>query len=225
MEIAIGKLGNVLPEFAEADLYPTRVRLPDEPLMLAHRIIRIDGEAKSMTSGRIVTEHDIKQDAWYLDCGVIPTCIAVEAGQADLFLSGYLGIDFITKGQATYRLLDAEVCFYQPLPGPGSYIRYDIQILEFFKQGDTHLFRFQFDATVNGELLLTMRKGIAGFFTQAELDAGKGVVLTKLDTQKQAGVCPDDWAHPVDVINSSYSERRPAGTTERKHRSMFWRCV
>ena len=175
--------------------------------MLAHRIMRIDGEAKSMSSGRIVTEHDIKQDAWYLDCGVIPTCIAVEAGQADLFLSGYLGIDFITKGLATYRLLDAEVCFYQPLPGPGSYIRYDIQILEFFKQGDTHLFRFQFDATVNGELLLTMRKGIAGFFTQAELDAGKGVVLTKLDTQAQDGVCSDDWVHPVTVNNTSYSEQ------------------
>jgi hypothetical protein len=31
---------------------------------------------------------------------------AVESGQADLFLSGYLGIDFITRGLAVYRLLD-----------------------------------------------------------------------------------------------------------------------
>lgn len=208
MEIAVGKLGNVLPEFAEADTFPTRVRLPDEPLMLAHRIMRIDGEARSMTSGRIVTEHDIVNDAWYLDGGVIPTCIAVEAGQADLFLSGYLGIDFITRGEATYRLLDAEVTFHAPLPGAGSCIRYDIQILEFFKQGDTYLFRFQFDATVNGELLLTMRKGIAGFFTQRELDAGQGVVMTTMDKQQKSGVCPQGWQPPLPMSEASYSEEQ-----------------
>ena len=46
-------------------------------------------------------------DRWYLDGGRIPTCIAVEAGQADLFLSGYLGIDLAVRGLRTYRLLDA----------------------------------------------------------------------------------------------------------------------
>ena len=51
-----------------------------------------------MTTGRVVTEHDVLPGAWYLDGGRIPTCIAVEAGQADLFLSAYLGIDFETKG-------------------------------------------------------------------------------------------------------------------------------
>ena len=68
-----------------------------------------------MTSGRVVTEHDILPGAWYLDCNRIPTCIAVEAGQADLFLSGWLGIDFETKGVACYRLLDAVVTFHRVL--------------------------------------------------------------------------------------------------------------
>ena len=72
-----------------------------------------------MTQGRVVTEHDVHEGAWYLDGGRIPTCIAVEAGQADLFLSGYLGIDSITKGRAVYRLLDAVVTFHGPLPGGG----------------------------------------------------------------------------------------------------------
>ncbi|MCM2265775.1 MAG: acyltransferase domain-containing protein, partial [Desulfuromonadales bacterium] len=175
LEFAIGSVGCMLGSaFAEADSFPTRVRLPDEPLMLVDRIMTVEGEPRSMTHGRVVTEHDIHPDAWYLDGGRIPTCIAVEAGQADLFLSGYLGIDFITRGLAVYRLLDAVVTFHRGLPGPGETIHYDIRIERFFRQGDTWLFRFFFEATVNGQPLLSMRDGCAGFFSQHELDAGKG---------------------------------------------------
>lgn len=189
MEFAIGSIGKALGErFATIDAHQTRVRLPDEPLMLVDRIMEIEGEPCSMTHGRVVTEHDIHPGAWYLDGGVIPTCIAVEAGQADLFLSGYLGIDFITKGKAVYRLLDAEVTFHQPLPGAGKTIVYDIHIDEFFKQDNTYLFRFHFDATVDGQLFLTMHKGCAGFFTQQELDAGQGIVLTRLDKKEEKGL-------------------------------------
>ncbi|RKZ44817.1 MAG: type I polyketide synthase, partial [Gammaproteobacteria bacterium] len=138
MEIAIGSIAKVLgPTFAEVDQHPTRVRLPDEPLMLVDRIMEIHGEPASLatnplTSGSIITEHDVLHDGWYLDGGCMPTCIAVEAGQADLFLSGYLGIDHITKGQAVYRLLDAKITFHGPLPKPGKVIRYDIHIDQFF---------------------------------------------------------------------------------------------
>src|SRR5262249_44883378 len=118
LEFARGSIGRVLGhDFAEVDSFPTRVRLPDEPLMLVDRIMTISGEPRSMTSGSVVTEHDIHPGAWYLDCERIPTCIAVEAGQADLFLSGYLGIDLKTRGLAVYRLLDAIVTFHRGLPG------------------------------------------------------------------------------------------------------------
>ncbi|TPW19557.1 MAG: 3-hydroxyacyl-ACP dehydratase, partial [Elusimicrobia bacterium] len=177
LEFAVGKIGAVLGEkFAAIDAHPTRVRLPDEPLMLADRILSVSGAPLSMTSGGCVTEHDIRPGAWYLDGGSIPTCIAVEAGQADLFVSGYLGIDLKTKGKAVYRLLDAVVTFHDALPGPGHTINYDIRILRFTQQGDTWLFFFEFDGTVNGKPLLTMRKGCAGFFTEAALAEGKGIV-------------------------------------------------
>src|SRR5262249_40350074 len=154
-EFAAGKVGNVLgPLFAEADTFPTRVRLPDGPLMLVDRILNIEGEPLSMTSGRVVTEHAVHAGRWYLDAGRIVTCVAVEAGQADLFLSGFLGIDLTTRGLAVYRLLDAVVTFHRPLPGIGETIHYDIHIDRFFRQGDTHLFRFRFEGTVNGEPLL-----------------------------------------------------------------------
>jgi PfaB family protein len=207
LEFAIGKIGEALgPLFAEVDQYPTRVRLPDEPLMLVDRITHIEGEPLSMTSGRLVTEHDVTADRWYLDGGRIPTAIAVESGQADLFLSGWLGIDFHTKGLAVYRLLDAIVTFHRGLPVPGETIVYDIRILKFFQQGETWLFKFEFDGTVDGEPLLTMREGCAGFFTPAALAAGKGIIHSTLDKQQRPGVVPADWREPVAITSESFSD-------------------
>ena len=207
LEFAIGKIGHVLGEkFAGIDAFPTRVRLPDEPLMLVDRILTIEGEPLSMSSGRVVTEHDIHPGAWYLDCDRIPTCIAVESGQADLFLSGWLGIDFETRGLACYRLLDAVVTFHDALPKPGKTIHYDIRVLHFFRQGSTFLFRFEFDATVDGRPLLTMREGCAGFFTEAELAGGKGIVHTALDKRPRPGIRPADWSDPVPMNVESYDD-------------------
>lgn len=209
LEFATGSIETVLgAQFAGIDQYPTRVRLPDEPLMLVDRIIEVEGEPCSMGSGRVVTEHDIHPGAWYLDGGRIPTCIAVESGQADLFLSGYLGIDHITRGLAVYRLLDAEITFHGPLPEPGRTIRYDIRIDHFFRQGNTYLFRFSFDGSVDGEKLLTMRNGCAGFFSQAELDAGRGIVQTTLELREEAGILDKQWEEIIPMQISSYDDEQ-----------------
>jgi PfaB family protein len=209
LEFAIGSIAKVLgAQFAEVEAFPTRVRLPDEPLMLVDRITDLEGVPRSLGSGRVVTEHDVLPGAWYLDGGRIPTSVAVEAGQADLFLSGYLGIDFHTRGLAVYRLLDAAVTFHRSLPGPGAVIRYDIHIDHFFRQGDTTLFRFRFEGTVGGEPLLTMTDGCAGFFTAEALAAGKGVVQTALDRRPAAGVLPEEEASlPAGGVESYSAEQ------------------
>ncbi|PID55739.1 type I polyketide synthase [candidate division KSB3 bacterium] len=208
MEFAIGSIGAVLgARFAEIDAHPTRVRLPDDPLMLVDRILAVEGEPCSMRNGRVITEHDVSVDSWYLDCGRIPTCIAVESGQADLFLSAYLGIDFITKGLAVYRLLDATVTFYDDLPQAGDSIRHDIHIDEFFRQGDMHLFRFRFESRVKGKVFLRMSSGCAGFFTQQDLDDGKGLVFTKMDRLPMPGKVSDDWQVLTPISGTeSYSD-------------------
>jgi PfaB family protein len=180
LEFAVGSIAAVLGrDYAPVDHYPTRVRLPDEPLMLVDRVLEIEGRPRSLQAGRVVTEHVIGHDSWYLDGGRAPACIAIEAGQADLFLSAYLGVDFETRGEAVYRLLDATVTFHRGLPSPGEVIRYDIRIARFFRQGKTILFHFQFEATASGEPLITMSDGCAGFFSAAELFAGKGIVARK----------------------------------------------
>lgn len=188
MEFAIGSIAKVLgPMFKDVDTYPTRVRLPDDPLMLVHRITEIVGEPGSMTGGKVVTEHDVQPGAWYLDNGRMPVCVTVEAGQADLFLSGYLGIDLQTKGQRTYRLLDATVSFHRQLPTVGETISYDIRIDRFVRQGETYLFFFEFDGTIDGKPMITMRNGCAGFFEDDEIRNSKGIILTPEETQKVAG--------------------------------------
>lgn len=209
MEFAIGSITNVLGDgFSDVEQHPTRVRLPDEPLMLVDRITFIEGEVGSMTSGRIITEHDVLSNAWYLDMGCVPTCIAVEAGQADLFLSAYLGIDHITKGKAVYRLLDAKVNFHSSLPKVGQTINYDIHIDHFFRQGDTWLFRFNFEAKIDNKPFLSMTNGCAGFFSEQELNAGRGIILTKIDKQDIAGKLTGNYKHLLPISIDSYSDEQ-----------------
>ena len=188
MEFAVGSAARVLgPEFAEVDRYPVRVRLPDEPLMLVDRIISVEGVKGSMGSGRVVTEHDVRPGAWYLDGGRAPVCISVEAGQADLFLCSYLGIDLRVKGKRAYRLLDATVRFHRGLPQPGEVIRYEIDIDRFVRSGETWMFFFRFDGYIGGEHLITMRDGCAGFFTNEEVRRSGGIIPTGADKAPATG--------------------------------------
>ena len=200
LEFGRGSIGAVLGErFAPIDAHPTRVRLPDEPLMLVDRIVSVEGEQLRLGPARTVTEHDVGARPWYLEAGRVPTSIAIESGQADLFLCAWLGMDFLTRGLAVYRLLDAAVTFHGPLPRRGEVVRYDIRIERWFRQGETHLFRFGFEGSVDGRPVLTMRDGCAGFFSPAELAAGQGVVLTERDRAPATGRLPGDWRAPAAV--------------------------
>lgn len=205
MEFAIGSVAKVLgPEFAVVDRYPARVRLPDAPLMLVDRILRVEGEKASLTSGRVVTEHDVLPGAWYLDGDRAPVCISVEAGQADLFLCSYLGIDLAVKGKRTYRLLDAKVRFHRGLPRPGEVIRYDIRIEKFIRQGETWMFFFAFEGTINGQPLISMRNGCAGFFTDQEVKNSGGIILGKEEKAPVPG--KKDFDPLVSLQRESYDQ-------------------
>jgi len=209
MEFAIGSVGRVLgPAFDVVDSYRVRVRLPDEPLMLVDRILSVEGEMLSMDSGRVVTEHDVLPGAWYLDGDLAPVCISVEAGQADLFLSSYLGIDHQVKGERAYRLLDAVVTFHCGLPRPGDTIRYEIAIDRFVRQGETWMFFFRFEGFIGDQHLITMRDGCAGFFTEAEVHNSGGIILTESEREPVAGKRPANWQPPVPMARESYSDNQ-----------------
>ncbi|CAB1074883.1 omega-3 polyunsaturated fatty acid synthase subunit, PfaB / omega-3 polyunsaturated fatty acid synthase subunit, PfaC [Olavius algarvensis Delta 1 endosymbiont] len=207
LEFAIGSAARVLgPEFAAVDSYEARVRLPDEPLMLVDRILAIEGAKGALGSGSIVTEHDVLPGAWYLDGGRAPVCISVEAGQADLFLCAYLGIDLKVQGRRTYRLLDATVKFHRGLPLPGETIRYEIAIEKFLRQGDTYLFLFHFNGFIDNTPLITMTNGCAGFFTDEEVKNSGGIILTPEDRRPRAGKRPADWENLVPLDQAGYDD-------------------
>ena len=204
LEYAIGKAGNVLgKEFEIIDTYPVRVRLPNEPLMLVDRIMDIQGEMLSLTSGKIITQHDVKENAWYLDGPKAPVSISIEAGQADLFLCAWLGIDHAVKGSRKYRLLDARVTFHRTLPGPGETIEYHIEIDRFLKQGDVYLFFFHYKGYINGQLLISMRDGCAGFFTEKEVEDSGGIILKTEELEQINTDCKFSPLVPVKKENFS----------------------
>jgi acyl transferase domain-containing protein/3-hydroxymyristoyl/3-hydroxydecanoyl-(acyl carrier protein) dehydratase len=198
LEFAVGKAGNVLgPDFDIIDTYPVRVRLPDEPLMLVDRIVSVHGEKLSLTSGKVVTQHDVLENAWYLDGGKAPVSISIEAGQADLFLCSWLGIDHMVKGKRKYRLLDAKVTFHRSLPVPGETIEYHIEIDRFLKQGEIYLFFFHYQGYINQLPFISMRDGCAGFFTEQEVENSGGIILKKEDKEMNIQGPPPAWFAPV----------------------------
>ena len=207
MEFAVGSVAKVLgPEFEIVDTYRCRVRLPDEPLMLVDRIVSVKAEKCSMGIGQVVTEHDVALDAWYLDGGFAPVSISMEAGQADLFLCAYLGIDHAVKGTRSYRLLDAAVTFHRHLPRPGETIRYEIESERFVRQGDTYLFFFKYNAFIEKTPFITMRNGCAGFFAKEELQNSGGIILSQRDRSKTHGKRDPDWKEFVPLQVESYDD-------------------
>jgi 3-hydroxymyristoyl/3-hydroxydecanoyl-(acyl carrier protein) dehydratase len=150
--------------------------MPEPPLLLADRVLGIEGAPRSLGLGTIWTETDVTRDAWYLHEGRMPAGILAESGQADLLLISWLGIDFENRGERVYRLLGCDLTVHGELPRPGDTLRYEIHVDGHARQGDVRLFFFHYDCHVNGELRVTVRNGQAGFFTERELTESQGIL-------------------------------------------------
>ena len=181
---ASGRISEIFgPEFAQQDGHTLQVRMPEPPLLLADRVVDMDAIPGTMGLGTVWTETDVHADSWFLNRGFMPAGIMIEAGQADLFLISYLGIDALNKGKRAYRLLGCELTYHGSLPKPGDTLRYAITIDSHARQGDTRLFFFHYDCKVGNRNVLTVRKGQAGFFSKAELDDSAGVLWKPEDQE------------------------------------------
>ncbi|CAL9408610.1 beta-ketoacyl synthase N-terminal-like domain-containing protein [Streptomyces sp. enrichment culture] len=197
LAFATGRTADVFgPEFAEIDGYAKRVRLPAPPYHFVTRVTGLKARTGVFEPSFIRTEYDVPEDAWYAVDGGVPPAVAIEAGQCDLLLISYLGIDFHNKGERVYRLLDSKLVFHGDLPRTGQTLRYDISINRFVRQGDTTLFFFSYLCYADGELILELKDACAGFFSQAELDTPLGVVITERDRERRAGLSKT-WFKPL----------------------------
>jgi PfaB family protein len=176
---AAGRISDLFgPQFASQDVHARQVRMPKPPLLLADRVLGIDGVAGSMGRGRIWTETDVDADAWYLYHGRMPAGVMIEAGQADLMLISWLGVDALNRGERVYRLLGCELTYHGDLPRSGDTLRFDIRIDGHAAQDEVRLMFFHYDANNGNRTQLSVRKGQAGFFTGAELAASAGCLWT-----------------------------------------------
>ncbi len=171
------------PEFAGQDDFHRQVRMPMPPLLLADRVTGLDAEMMSMKLGTIWTETDVTADAWYLQAGHIPPGVMIEAGQADLLLISYLGVDTHNRGERLYRLLGCTLTYHGGLPQVGDTLAFDIHLDGHAKQGETRLMFFHYDCHVDGELRLAVRGGQAGFFTDQELADSAGCLWRPEDQE------------------------------------------
>ncbi len=165
------------PQFAAQDGLRRQTRLPEPPLLLVDRVIAIDAVPASMGTGTIRTQTDVRLDGWYLDpCGRMSAGLVMEAGQADLMLTSWLGADLVNADERVFRLLDSHLTFHGGLPRPGDTLDYTIGIDGHQDHNGVRLFSFHSECSVAGEPKLALRAGQAGYFTDAELAATGGVI-------------------------------------------------
>ena len=175
--LACGSIADVLgPQFRPLDEFRRVVRLPMPPLLLVDRVTEIEGRALTLAAGTIVTETDVQRAAWYMYRGRMAAGVMIEAGQSDLLLISWQGIDLDSRGERVYRLLGCDLTYHGGLPEAGDTLRYDIHIDRHARQGPVRLFFFHYDCRIGGRVRLSVRNGQAGFFTDEELAASAGVL-------------------------------------------------
>lgn len=189
---ASGRISQLFGErFAAQDEYALQVRMPEPPLLLADRVVALRAEPLSMGLGSVTTETDVSPDSWYLHAGRMPAGLLIEAGQADLLLISYLGIDLHNQGRRVYRLLGCELIYHGALPEAGDTLRYDIHIDGHAEQEGIRLFFFHYECTSAGRPVLSVQRGQAGFFSSAELASSAGVLWSPEQQEPAPGVRVD----------------------------------
>lgn len=174
MEFAEGRISHVFgPAYAAADQLPRRLRLPGPPFLALSRVTEMSGTHGQLHGSRIRTEFDVPDPAWNAVDG--QTCYLALDAQGVLFLAGWLGMDAHNQGRRVYRWLDAVLTFQGDTPRAGECVEYDIQIVDSFRNGDSLLFKTEFQASTNGRPLLKIERCTAGFFTYEELATGAGI--------------------------------------------------
>jgi len=164
--------------FSAQDQYLRQVRMPKPPLLLADRVLGIEGEAAGMGRGRIWTATDVGSQDWYLHHDYMPAGVMIEAGQADLMLISWLGVDAHNRGERVYRLLGCELTYHGDLPRRGETLEFEITLDDHASQGDVRLMFFHYDCMNGARKQLSVRKGQAGFFSDAELAESAGCLWT-----------------------------------------------
>ncbi|WP_322743603.1 PfaB family protein [Vasconcelosia minhoensis] len=164
------------PDYERVDGYLRRVRLPSPPFHFVSRVTALSGDRGDYTTGVIETEYDIPPDAWYSVDGQIPIGICAEAGHGLLLLLSYLGSDFESRGQRSFRLLDLNSEFKAVQPKALKTLRYRVKITAHVQTTRSLLVFFEGECWAGDRLWMQLSGGCAGLFSDEELAKGQGIV-------------------------------------------------
>jgi acyl transferase domain-containing protein/3-hydroxymyristoyl/3-hydroxydecanoyl-(acyl carrier protein) dehydratase len=205
VSLASDKISKVLgPMFARQDGFRRQVRMPEPPLLLCDRVLSTTATMGKLEKGKqIVTATDVRADAWYLHEGRVPAGVLIETGQADLLLISLMGVDFENRGERVYRLLGCDLTYTDHLPKVGDVLVHDIVIDGFATAAisatsEARIFFFHSETRIgskDGPVVLRVKNGQAGFFTDDEL-AHSGGILWKPGDEDAAAIraLPHDGA-------------------------------
>jgi 3-hydroxymyristoyl/3-hydroxydecanoyl-(acyl carrier protein) dehydratase len=84
-------------------------------------------------------------------------------------------MDRLHGGSRRYRLLDCDISYHRRLPREGDSLAFGIRARSLPPVGGNRLVEFSYDCLVEDGPSLTLRRGLAGYFTSAELTAAVGI--------------------------------------------------
>ncbi|MDC8758067.1 beta-ketoacyl synthase N-terminal-like domain-containing protein [Janthinobacterium fluminis] len=175
VELTNGSVAKVLgPDYAEADTYPIRTRMPSPPYMFASRVTAMSAQKGKLEPCFIEWECDLPVDAWYVNNGMVPAFVALESSHAMIVAFTYIGCDQLFKGQLRYRAVDSQTTVYGAMPKAGEVLRGRVNIKSFLRVGRNVLIAYEFLCYVGTRLAFKLEAN-SGFFLPKDIEKSKGV--------------------------------------------------
>ncbi|TMO91919.1 hypothetical protein CWC11_22315, partial [Pseudoalteromonas sp. S3178] len=98
-EITVGSIANVLgSDYAAADQYPVRTRMPSWPYMFVSRITACTAQRGQLKPCEVHWEYDITPDDWYVVKDQVPSFVSLESSHAMIVAFTLIGCDEMFQG-------------------------------------------------------------------------------------------------------------------------------
>ena len=206
LEFVEGKVSKVFGKnYQEIDNYSRRVRMPSPPFLFVSRVTQLEGKLGNYQSGFIETEYDIPPDAWYTIDGQLTVGICKEAGHGLLMLLSYLGTDFESKGERSFRLLDLSATFLFEQPENLKTLRCRVKITSSVTTENSLLVFFQGEALIGDRVWMKLHDGCAGIFSDEELEQGQGIIISESEAKKRQQIVKQQFTPLLTCSKNSFN--------------------
>ncbi|MCW7539468.1 beta-ketoacyl synthase N-terminal-like domain-containing protein [Aquabacterium sp. A7-Y] len=175
IELTDGSVAKVLgPDYAEADTYPIRTRMPSPPYLFVSRITAMSAQKGKLEPCFVEWECDLPEDAWFVADGRVGSFVSLESSHAMIVAFTYIGCDQLFKGQLRYRAVDSQTTVYSEMPKAGDVLRGRVNIKSFLKVGKNVLIAYEYLCYVGDRLCFKLEAN-SGFFLPRDIEKSKGI--------------------------------------------------